>query len=224
MTCSMLCEMRITEMPSSIASRMSLSTLEDSRAPSAEVGSSRITIRLPKAIARAQATAWRWPPESSPISALGSGSLTCRRSISSSVSRRIAPSSTHANGPSQEARVRSRPAKKLPTGPVLSNSARSWKTVSMPSSRARCGRVDPDALAVEPDLAAVGLLDAREDLDQRRLARAVVAQQREHLALVQGERDVAQRGRRAVLLAQVLDLEDGLRGAVAALPRARTAS
>ena len=119
-------------------------------------------------------------------------------------------------------RVRSRPAKKLPTGPVLSNSARSWNTVSIPSSRALVRRVDPHRFAVEPDLAAVGLLDAGEHLDQRRLAGAVVAEQREHLALAQRQRDVAQRGRRAVLLAQVLDLEHGARRR--ARPRARTAS
>ena len=118
--------MRIVAMPCSVASRISRSTLDDSRAPSAEVGSSRITIRLPKAIARAQATAWRWPPESRPMSASRSGSLTCRRSISSSVSLRIERSSTKPNGPSHFGRVRSRPAKKLPTAGALSNRARSW--------------------------------------------------------------------------------------------------
>ena len=41
-------------------------------------------------------------------------------------------------------------------------------------------------LAVDEDLAAVGLLEAGEDLDQRRLAGAVVADQPEHLALGPG--------------------------------------
>ena len=41
-----------------------LEHLADSFTPSAVVGSSRMTTRLPKAAARATATAWRWPPDS----------------------------------------------------------------------------------------------------------------------------------------------------------------
>ena len=44
-------------------SLISSSTIDDSRTPSAAVGSSMITIRVPHAIARATATACRWPPE-----------------------------------------------------------------------------------------------------------------------------------------------------------------
>ena len=189
-------------MPCSGASRISCSTLPDSRAPSAEVGSSRITIRRPKAIARAHATAWRWPPDISPISAFGSGSLTCRRSISSSVSLRIARSSTQPNGPSQ------RGARALAAREEVADRAGVVEQREVledrldPQLAGVVRRVDPHRLAVEPDLAVVGLHDAREDLDQRRLAGAVVAEQREDLALAQLERDVAQRGRRAVLLAR----------------------
>ena len=47
---------------------------------------------------------------------------------------------------------------------------------------ARFARVrDGDRFAVDRDLAGVGMVDARDDLDQRRLAGAVVADDRVHL-------------------------------------------
>jgi hypothetical protein len=88
---------------------MSRRTLADSRAPSAEVGSSRITMRLPNAIARAQATAWRCPPDMSPISS-PRAMFTCRRSSSSPVSRAIARSLTQPSASSHPGRTGSRPA------------------------------------------------------------------------------------------------------------------
>ena len=39
----------------------------DSRRPRAAVGSSRITTRVANATARMTATAWRWPPDMTPI-------------------------------------------------------------------------------------------------------------------------------------------------------------
>ena len=47
------------------------------------------------------------------------------------------------------------------------------------------GRADLDLLAVDEDLAAVGVVGAGEHLDQRRLAGAVVAEQADHLARVE---------------------------------------
>ena len=68
----------------------------------------------------------------------------------------------------------------------------------------RPGRV---RLALDPQRAGVGLLEASEDLDQRRLAGAVVAQQTQHLALAQVEADVAQGGGGAEALADMLDAQ-----------------
>ena len=68
-----------------------------------------------------------------------------------------------------------RPAK------TFSATVRSWKTVgswyiaTMPSRWAACGSPIRARLAVDDDLALVGLDDPREDLDQRRLAGAVLA-------------------------------------------------
>ena len=59
--------------------------------------------------------------------------------------------------------------------------------------------------AVDPDLAAVGRDRAGEDLDQRALAGAVLAHQRERLAGAEFERSVPQRRRAAIGLAQMAD-------------------
>jgi hypothetical protein len=66
-------------------------------------------------------------------------------------------------------------------------------------------------LTVEEDLARVRLVEAAEDLHQGRLAGAVVADQPEHLALVEVQAHVAQRGQRPEPLGDVLDPQD-LRG------------
>ena len=64
--------------------------------------------------------------------------------------------------------------------------ARSWYTVSMPALAGVVDRTQRDGLAVEVELAGVGLVEPGEDLDQRRLAGTVVADQAEHLAAPRG--------------------------------------
>ena len=58
------------------------------------------------------------------------------------------------------------------------------------SARASRGLVDLDLLAVDQDLARVGLIGARQALDQRRFARAVVAQKAHDFAGVKIDGDV----------------------------------
>ena len=82
-------------------------------------------------------------------------------------------------------------------------------------------------LAVQEHAPAVLLLEAGDDLDQRRLARAVVAEQAEHLALAQRQVDVAQRRDRAEALGDVLDAQHLLAprpGALAPAHRDRAAA
>ena len=68
--------------------------------------------------------------------------------------------------------------------------------VSMPRSIAsRAERID-DLLAAHVDLAAVDRMDAGDRLDQRRLAGAVVAEQRHDLAFAQRDRRALQRAAR----------------------------
>ena len=74
-----------------------------------------------------------------------------------------------------------------------STTSSSWYIVAMPSSMRRLGRGDLDRLAEPRDLALVGAMDAREHLDQRRLARAVLAEDAVHLAGQNVQVDSAQR-------------------------------
>src|SRR5206468_709884 len=100
---------------------ISSSTIADSRTPSAAVGSSMITIRVPHAIARATATACRWPPER-----LSTGCSTdwipiFRWRISSSARRAIAFLSRKPNHESGAGRSFSRPRKRF-------DAASTWPT------------------------------------------------------------------------------------------------
>ena len=69
-------------------------------------------------------------------------------------------------------------------------------------------RVEVDRLAVDEHLAGVATDDAAEHLHERRLAGAVLADQRAHLARAQREVAVAQRVDGAVGLADVAQLDD----------------
>ena len=71
--------------------------------------------------------------------------------------------------------------------------------------RQRVGR-RIDGAAVEADLAGIGGVDAGEDLDQRRLAGAVLAEQRMHLAAPDVEVDVVERQRAGEALGQAADM------------------
>ena len=66
-------------------------------------------------------------------------------------------------------------------------------------------RLELHLLAVDEHPAGIGLVEAGQDLDQRRLARAVVADQAEHLAGAEVERDVLERCHDTEALADVLD-------------------
>ena len=65
-------------------------------------------------------------------------------------------------------------------------------------------------LAGQQDLAAVGLVHAGHDLDQRRLAGAVLAEQRMDFAGVERERHVLQRLRGVEPLGDAADIQNGL--------------
>jgi hypothetical protein len=66
-----------------------------------------------------------------------------------------------------------------------------------------------DRLALPQDLAARRLVDAGEDLDDRRLAGAVLAEERMEAPGVELQVDLAERNRRAELLGEVAELEKG---------------
>ena len=70
------------------------------------------------------------------------------------------------------------------------------------------GAANRDRLAAQKDLAAIGLMYAGYDLDQRRLAGAVLAEQGMNLAGVQRKRDVLERLRRVETLGDSANLQD----------------
>ena len=79
----------------------------------------------------------------------------------------------------------------------------------MPASRAAIGDVKCTTLAAKPNLAGVGNDRAAEGLDQRRLAGAVVADDREDLARIKVEVGVVERGDPAVALDEAASLRTG---------------
>jgi hypothetical protein len=72
-----------------------------------------------------------------------------------------------------------------------------------------------DRLAVDQDLALGRLMHARERLDQRRFAGAVVAEQAHHLARVHLHRDAVERDHRAEALDDLPQLHQRRRAAIA---------
>ena len=67
------------------------------------------------------------------------------------------------------------------------------------------------ALAVGDDGAAVGVVDTGQDLDQRRLARPVLADQRVDGARQHGDADIVQRHRPRKVLRHAVHAQRGLR-------------
>ena len=65
--------------------------------------------------------------------------------------------------------------------------------VTMPSRCASCGVAMVTVCSAEGDRAAIGLLRAGEDLEERRLAGAVLAEQRMDLARQHLEVDIVER-------------------------------
>ena len=89
----------------------------DSRKPSAAVGSSRMTTLEANAAARATAITWRCPPDIRPTAADLSGSVTCRRSSTSTVESSHRSPAKHAHRLRQPTR-----------SGVLAARRRSWRT------------------------------------------------------------------------------------------------
>ena len=101
----------------------------------------------------------------------------------------------------------------------------------MPSALASRGLLIVDFLAVDEDLAGVALVGAGQDLDQRRLAGAVVAEQAHHLAGIEidagmvdgldaaeGDRDVAHLDQRGAAVRRGPVAGAGFLGVHACLP------
>ena len=128
--------------------------------------------------------------------------------------------SSHLNGPKPF--CGSRPSTMLRVTDRSSQTARSWNTVAMPRARASAGLREDHRLAAKAHLAPVGREDAGEDLDQRRLAGAVVAEKRQDAARIGLQRHVDQRGGGAEGLRNV-DRLDHRHGTLGDRPTGRSA-
>ena len=151
------------------------------------------------------ATVWRWPPESE---AIGSRTLGIRAASSeSSVQARTSiatSSSCHRVDLVAEEQVRDHVEVLAEREVLVDGGDPKLQCV------ARAGH--GDRLAAEADLAGGRRVHAGEHLDQRRLARAVVADERDDLAGMDVEVDVGQRRDGAEVLADAAQAEDQLAG------------
>ena len=192
-TSGMLWLMSTTERPCSRTRWTCSSTLRVCTTPSAAVGSSMNTTRFAHVTARQIAMPWRWPPDMFATRALVSWIFTPRPLNASSLLRRIVDLSRNPSLPSSPGRSNSRPRNMFAAGSISAASARSWKTVSIPRSRASCGVAMSTGLPSKRICAAVGGMHADQRLDERALAGPVVAHQRDDLLRVDGEVRAAQR-------------------------------
>ena len=91
-------------------------------------------------------------------------------------------------------------------------SMKCWCTIPIPRSIASRGESMQNRLAVQPDLALVGVVEPVEDVHEGRLAGAVLAEERVHLALGELEVDAVVGEDSREPLRDSLELEKGLVG------------
>ena len=212
----MLWAMKMQECPESRALRTKRRTPRVSATPRLLVGSSRMIRSLSKCIARAIATAWRSPPESELIGVVGGMSLVMptflRRSRGDLVHGRLIHAVEEARALDRLAAEEevARDRKLRDQGRVLVD--------RLDAERDRVGgAADVDLAAADVDVAAGRRDRARQNLDQRRLAGAVVAEEPDDLALVDRQVDVLERLDAAVELGDVLHADEFF-GHVAQVP------
>ena len=200
-----LWEIRTTARPCSASRLTSSSTCSVCETPSAAVGSSRITSREFHITARATATDWRWPPES-----VATGWRIERIVVTASdfsVSRRL--------------RLHRRLLQPLEPVVLLAAEVHVLDDVEVVAEREiLVDDLDPElrrvlrAAGSRPGCPSKRIWPSSipwmpaDALDQRRLAGAVVADERHHLAVPNLEVDVGQRLHRAERLGDAAKLEE----------------
>ena len=183
-TSSSLCEMKMTAMPLALSSAMTLKSLLVSFVVREEVGSSMT--RSLTSVSRALAISiicWI-AVEKRPTGTLRSNSMS-RRSKMAPARSRITPKSR-----SPARFLISRPRKRFSRALRLGQLLSSWKMIEMPCLLGLAYGLEVPGRALPQELAAVGAVDPREDLHERRLARAVLAEQADHLAPPRREIDL----------------------------------
>ena len=187
--------------PRALRSAMTRNRISTSAALSAEVGSSMIRMRASSDTALAISTSCCWPMRRSSTSMSGPDAgfqpleelCGARRSCAlwSILRSRL---------------VISRVAKMFSATDRLPNRLSSWNTMPMPRRDRVARRCERDLLAVEEDPAERRLLDAGDDLHQRRFAGAVLADQHVDGALADLEIGALDRDGAGIDLRDVLEL------------------
>src|SRR6218665_2038804 len=162
-------------------------------------------------MARAIATPWRWPPDSSPTSASGERRCKSTAAMAATASVCIRWRSSQpqlpmrhfiGSPPPKKGRAELAAEKDVPRDAH----ARNPRVVLMDGFYAQAHRVfrrtDVPRLAQKLDRAGIRAVRARKDLDQGRLAGTVVAEQADDLPLPDVEADIAQRVHARVPLVQ----------------------
>ena len=140
-------------------------------------------MREAKAAARATATAWRWPPDIRPTMASTSGGADLQAAQHARAWRRAsaapADSAGHA-GATTGSRARGRRRSSRPASGCRRARGPGRRSRSRRRARRRAsGDTGAPSTRSSPESSRC---DAADAFDQRRLARAVVAEQRQHLA------------------------------------------
>ena len=174
-TSSRMWETKTTPTSRSRRTRRMSSSVSVLAAPSAEVGSSRIRIRGSVSSALPISTSWRWARLSS---STGVRRSTSRPSSSITGLASAAMRARLTNGPRRGSRSVNRLASTSRSGKTLS----SCETTATPWRPASAVEAKSHLLAVEAHGARVGLQRPGDDLDERRLAGAVLPQQGVHRA------------------------------------------
>ena len=200
------CETKMIATPSSLSARTRPKSEATSSSVSELVGSSSTRTRASIVRARAISTSCCWSGRSLRTGNDGSTSSPSRRTASSA-RRRVARQSI--TGPRRTIR---RPRKTFSVIERSGASVVSWVTVAMPprsasaGSRKSTGRPgERHSAGVRPDL-------ARQDVEQCRLARAVLADKRVHLARIDRDARAPERVDAPVALLQRARLQERFRG------------
>ena len=189
-----------TATPSALSRRMIPSSTRTSRSVSAVVGSSMMMSRASEASARQIATSCLCATDSVSTRASSGISTPTRSSI------RAASARTRRRSTSRRPACSSALKAMFSATERFGKSEKSWKITMIPAAADCRGVSRREALAGHRDARRVRLLDAREDLDQRRLAAAVLAGERHRLALADREADAVERPDPGVALSRPMTM------------------
>ncbi len=203
----------MTDLPPALSARSALKMRSISTSESVAVGSSRMNTRASRVSMRASSISCRRPM-------LSCGYRRVERQVAEAdLFQRRARRARAAPRGGETAGRRRFPSQMLSSTDSAGAKLSSCATNAMPRSWACWGSADFRRLAVDQDDAFVDLVHAGEDLDQRALARAVLAADGADFLRVDRQRDVLENRVRAEPLGCAFDGEDRRRRSTRAANR-----